>query len=101
MGLIFGLPLKSLANLCGAPFGYLLVLSGLIAYINAKVHQGLNDRNKDPNVLEFFYIFSLNISIIFFMTIIGYPLVGYMISTSDILSIKSLNKGLIDLFKGF
>lgn len=101
MVLIFAWPLKSLARLCEAPFWYLLVLSGIISYINAKVHQELKDKSIDPNPLEFFYIFSLSICIIFFTAIIGYPLAGYLICSSDVLAIISVNKGLFDLLRDF
>lgn len=95
MGVIFAIPLKSLCKLSGAPFWSLLLLSGFISYINAKVVQQLKQRNKDPNVLEFLYIFSLSISLIFFTTMIGYPFAGYIISSGDVLSIISVKKNFL------
>lgn len=59
MVLLFSFPLKYVCRLFEVPFLFTLVLSGLIAYINAKVYQNLNDRSKDVNIFEFIYIFFL------------------------------------------
>ena len=106
MAVIFAIPLKSLCNLCGVPYWFLLVLSGFISYIIAKVIQEVKGLNKDPNLLEFFYIFSLSMSLTFFITIIGYPILGCIISgciisSSYMLWIVSLSKYLYNLFKDF
>ena len=96
---MFSFPLKFLGKLCGAPYLFLLVLSGLISYVNAKVYQGLKCKDKDVNISEFIYIFSLSISLIFFTTIIGYPIIGYILSISEALSIISLKDTFYFLFK--
>ena len=82
--LIFSLPLKYLLKLSGGPYLAFLVLSGLIAYVNAKLRQVLMDRNKTPTMLEFILIFIFSICLVYLTTLIGYPLLGCIISSSGV-----------------
>lgn len=100
MALIFTIPLKSLCKICNFPFWSFLGLSGIISYINTKVFQYLKGNSIDPNALEFFYVFSFSLCSIFFTTIIGYPIVGYIISCNGLL-ITSLKLDLYNLLKDF
>lgn len=100
LGLLFAFPLKVLCNLCGAPYFILLGLSGLISYVNAIAYQSLKGRNKDLNIFEFIYIFSLNISFIFLGSILGYPIIAYLFSTCDMLPIMWLKDTFYLSFSG-
>ena len=76
--LIFSIPLKYLCGLTGAPYLFLLVLSGLITYVKSKMRQVLQDKHKDPTMSEFLRIFFTSMCFIFIFGMIGYPLMGFI-----------------------
>ena len=80
MALIFSFPLKILCRLCGAPYLVFLGLCGLIAYVHVKLRQELKGRYQDSNMFEFIYVFFSSVCLIYIITMIGYPLIGYVIS---------------------
>lgn len=80
MYILFSFPLKQLATLTGAPFLVIIILSGFISYIIAKTQQCIKCKDKEMGWGEFFYIFCFNMALISFTTIIGYPLIGFMLS---------------------
>ena len=93
--LIFSIPLKYLCRLSGAPYLVVLVLSGLVAYVNSITRQVLEDKTKDPNMSEFLCIFFSSMCFIFIFGMIGYPLIGFI--CSEVLS-TTLEKTLENIF---
>lgn len=80
MGLLFSFPLRALCKLTDIHIVYLIILSGLISYIVAKVNQNIKLNSKDINMMEFFYIFSIGMCTTSFFIILGYPLLGLFIT---------------------
>lgn len=80
MGLLFSFPLRTLCKLTDVHLGYLILLSGLISYIVAKVNQNIKLNPKDINLMEFIYIFSIGMATTSFFIILGYPLLGLFIT---------------------
>lgn len=95
---LFSFPLKYLCLLCGTPYLFLLVLSGLISCVNSIVYKAFKGINRNVNIFELIYIFFLSISLIFITGIIGYPVIGYLISICEVLSIISLKDTFYFLF---
>lgn len=88
MWLLFVLPLKSVCKLSleGLPVRYeisitiLLLLSGLIAYIVAKVNQNIKGNANNINIPEFVYIMTLSMATTSFFILFGCPLLGLFLS---------------------
>lgn len=56
-----------------------IIFSGLISYIVAKSIQYAKGKGPDMNLHEFFFIFTISITITTFFIFIGYPLLGYFL----------------------
>lgn len=98
--MMFTFPLKFLCKLCGAPYLVLLVLSGLIAYIDTILYQILKyiNKNTSSGVGKFIRIFSINICLTFFVAVIVHPFIPiYIIIGCEVLSITPIIDSLHNL----
>lgn len=99
MGLLFAFPLRTLCRLGHIDIEYVILLSGLISYIVAKVNQNLKANHKDINITEFLFIFSLGMATTSIFIILGCPLLA--LSFNSEMVIESGKLYLYDVFNKF
>lgn len=106
MGLLFAFPLKSVCklSLAGLPVSYfvsitiVILLSGFISYIVAKVNQNIKGGGDNININEFVYIFTLSMATTTFFILIGYPLFSLLFFSGVGIAYLGLQNVLEDLF---
>lgn len=88
----------------------IIIISGFVSYIVAKVNQYVLGKGDNINFKEFFYIFTLNVTITTFFFLLGLYLVGLFVSCvgsiildllyfyDELKSIVKLEKGAIGYF---
>jgi len=78
--ILFKFPMRELAELNGVSLHIIIFMAGVMSYITTKTLEYMNGYNKDMTFNEFFYIFWRNVCIISLMAILGYPMIGFLLS---------------------
>nr|YP_010743678.1 hypothetical protein QAZ32_mgp15 [Diaporthe sojae]WET30424.1 hypothetical protein [Diaporthe sojae] len=78
--LLFKFPMKELAELNGVSLDIIIFMSAIMSYITTQTIQCLSGNDRDITFKEFFYTFSRNVCILSLMAILGYPMIGFLLS---------------------
>jgi type III secretory pathway component EscS len=77
---LFSIPLKLVATFCGIPMLMQLILVGSIGCVNVILYREVI-RYKNISLYEAIEIFFMSVCLVILTTLIGYPIIGHVITT--------------------